>query len=103
MALGQLYEWYGRGAYTLERTTRDVALVPAPRPSMEAFAGWFDWPVDAVVHGPTAARHAAAPRARRGSARAAFETWRSLVHEQRLSEAQAIELMAGLVAAAARG
>jgi hypothetical protein len=32
-----------------------------------------------------------------------FETWRSLVHEQCLSEAQAIELMAGLVAAAARG
>jgi hypothetical protein len=31
-----------------------------------------------------------------------FETWRSLVREQRLSHAEAIDLMAGLVAVAAQ-
>src|SRR5215208_565498 len=28
-ALQQIYEWYERGAYMLEQTTRDVPLVPA--------------------------------------------------------------------------
>ncbi len=100
-ALRQLYEWYERGEYMLEKTTRDVALVPALRPSMEAFAAWFDSAADAIV------RLRAESGARRRRVRAAvrhalaFETWRSLVREQRLTRTEAIELMAGLVGVAA--
>jgi AcrR family transcriptional regulator len=51
VALGELYEWYEHGEYMLERTTRDLALVPALRPSMEAFHGWLDAAANAILHG----------------------------------------------------
>jgi len=101
-ALKQLYRWYEHGEYMLEKTTRDVALVPALRPSMEAFAGWVDQAADAIV------RRRPERGARRRRVRAAvghalaFDTWRSLVREQRLSQAEAIELMEALAAVAAR-
>jgi AcrR family transcriptional regulator len=101
-ALGELYEWYEHGEYMLEKTTRDLALVPALRPSMEAFRGWLDAAADAILRNRP---ERGAPRRR---VRAAvghaleFGTWRSLVREQHLSEPDAIELMRGLVAVAAR-
>jgi hypothetical protein len=86
----------------LENTTRDVALVPALQPSMEAFGAWFGPAADALLRG----RPERGGRRRRVCAAIghalAFETWRSLVRHQGLSSAQAIELMEGLVAAAAR-
>jgi AcrR family transcriptional regulator len=101
-ALQQLYGWYGHGEYMLERTTRDLALVPALRPSMEAFAGWLDQAADAIVQ-PRPERGARRRRVRAAVGHAlAFETWRSLIREQRLSEPDAMELMLGLVAVAAR-
>jgi AcrR family transcriptional regulator len=101
-ALRRLYAWYERGDYMLEKTTRDVALVPALRPTMEAFAGWFDVAADAILRGrPERGTRRRRVRAAVGHA-LAFETWRSLVREQRLSQAQAIDLMAGLVAVASR-
>jgi AcrR family transcriptional regulator len=102
-ALRELYQWYARGEYMLEKTTRDVALVPALRPSMEAFAGWFDGAADAIVRGrPERGARRRQVRAAIGHA-LAFDTWRSLVRDQRLSEREAIDLMAGLVALAAQG
>jgi AcrR family transcriptional regulator len=101
-ALAELYEWYERGEYMLEKTTRDVALVPALRPAMQAFAGWRDSAADALVQGRTERG------ARRQLVRAAighaleFHSWRSLARKQGLSREEAIELMAGLVVAAAR-
>jgi AcrR family transcriptional regulator len=101
-ALQQLYRWYGHGEYMLEKTTRDVALVPALRPSMEAFAGWVDQAADAIV-GSRPERGTRRRRVRAAVGHAlAFETWRSLVREQRLSQAEAIELMQALAAVAAR-
>src|SRR5215208_3900940 len=50
-ALGELYEWYEHGDYMLEKTTRDLALVPALQPSMEAFRGWLDEAADAILRG----------------------------------------------------
>jgi AcrR family transcriptional regulator len=101
-ALRELYEWYEDGAYMLERTTRDLALVPALEPSMEAFGGWLDAAADAILRdrperGPSRLR----VRAAIGHA-LSFETWRSLVRHQGLSQSQAIELMKGLAAIAAR-
>src|SRR5215217_9543431 len=96
LALGELYEWYEHGEYMLERTTRDLALVPALRPSMEAFRGWLDAGADAVLRG----------RPERGSRRRrvravvrhalAFESWRSLAIHNRLPRAETIELMEAL-------
>jgi AcrR family transcriptional regulator len=101
-ALRQLYEWYGQGEYMVEKTTRDLALVPALRRSMEAFAGWVDLAADAVAHGrPERGKRRRRVRAAAGHA-LSFETWRSLAREQRLSQTEAIELMARLVAVAAQ-
>jgi AcrR family transcriptional regulator len=101
-ALRDLYQWYERGEYMLERTTRDVALVPALQPSMEAFAGWLDAAADAVVRGrPERGTPRRRVRAAVGHA-LSFQTWRSLVREQRLPQPEAIELMAALVGVATR-
>jgi AcrR family transcriptional regulator len=102
VALGELYEWYEHGEYMLERTTRDVALVPALRPSMEAFRGWLDAAADAILRG----RPERGARRRRVRAvvrhALAFETWRSLAIHQGLPRSEMIELMAALASAAGR-
>jgi AcrR family transcriptional regulator len=101
-ALHELYGWYERGNYMLERTTRDVALVPALRPSMEAFRGWLDAATDALLRGRP--ERGARRRRLRGAVghALAFETWRSLAIHQRMSRSETIELMEALTAAAAR-
>jgi AcrR family transcriptional regulator len=102
MALGELYEWYERGEYMLERTTRDVALVPALRPSIEAFRGWLEAAADAILRGRPE-RGARRRRLRAAVCHAlAFETWRSLAIHQGLPRAETIELMEGLATAARR-
>jgi AcrR family transcriptional regulator len=102
IALRELYAWYERGEYMLEKTTRDVALVPALRPAMERFAAWFGPAADAIVRG-RAERGARRRRVRAAVGHAlAFETWRSLVRDQGLPQSQAIEMMEALVAVAAR-
>jgi AcrR family transcriptional regulator len=102
VALGELYGWYERGEYMLEKTTRDVAVIPALRPSMEAFRGWFDGAANAIVRGrPERGARRRRLRAAVGHA-LTFETWRSLVRHQGLSRAQAIEMMEALAGVAAR-
>jgi AcrR family transcriptional regulator len=102
VALGELYEWYERGAYMLERTTRDLALVPALRPSMAAFRDGLDAAADAILRGrPERGARRRRVRAAVGHA-LAFETWRSLVRHQGMSRSETIELMEALVAAAGR-
>ncbi len=103
VALRELYEWYEQGDYMLERTTRDLPLVPALRPSMEAFLGWLGEAAETILRG----RPERGVRRRRGRAAVghalAFETWRSLVRHQGLSRSETIELMEALAAAARRG
>lgn len=95
-ALEQLYAWFGRTEYMVEKTTRDVALVPALRPSMDAFAGWFEAAADALLRGrPERGARRRRVRAAIGHA-LAFGTWRSLVREHGLSERDAVDLMTGL-------
>jgi AcrR family transcriptional regulator len=102
VALGELYEWYEHGDYMLEKTTRDVDLVPALRPSMEAFGGWLDAAADALVSGrPERGARRRRLRAALGHA-LAFETWRSVASHQAMSRSETIELMEALAAAAAR-
>ena len=102
VALGELYEWYEQGEYMLANVTRDLALVPALRPSMEAFQRWLDAAADALVGGrPEGGARRRRKRAAVGHA-LAFETWRSLVGHQGMSRSEAIELMKALAAAAGR-
>src|SRR5215212_4751330 len=102
VALGELYEWYEHGEYMLERTTRDVALVPALRPSMEAFRRWLDVAADAILRGrPERGARRRRVRAAVGHA-LAFETWRSLAIHQGLPRSETIELMEALATAARR-
>ncbi|HEX6228034.1 MAG TPA: helix-turn-helix domain-containing protein [Solirubrobacterales bacterium] len=102
-ALDELYAWFERGQSMIEKTTRDVAVVPALEQSMAGLALWFDAAADALLRGRPE-RGGRRRRVRAAIAHAlAFPTWRSLVQEQGLPPEAAIGLMAALVAAAAAG
>lgn len=102
VALDDVYGWYARGEYMLEKTTRDTALVPAMQPVMEAFAAWLGLAADAVSRG-RAERGRRRRRVRAAIGHAlAFATWQSLVREEGLAQPEAVALMEALVATAAR-
>lgn len=96
-ALSDLYAWYESGQEMLERTTRDAALVPAMRSAVERMGGWFAEALATIVRG----RPERGARRRRVEAAVghavSFATWRSLVRDQGLSDAEAVSLMLGLV------
>jgi AcrR family transcriptional regulator len=99
-ALAALYEWYEWAQPMLDNTSRDAALVPAMGPAREVSQRRAE-----TLHGVL--MRGRRERGRRRSRVAAaighaigFGTWRSLVREQGLAEAEAVELMARLVAAA---
>lgn len=96
-ALSELYAWYENGQGMLERTTRDAALVPAMRSAVERMGGWFADAVETIVRG----RPERGARRRRVEAAVghavSFATWRSLVRDQDLSDAEAVNLMHGLI------
>jgi AcrR family transcriptional regulator len=95
--LAELYAWFGRGEHMLERTTRDVAVVPALQPAMNASAMWSEAAAETLMRGRRQ-RGARRRRVRAAIGHAvSFTTWRSLVREQGLSQAEAIALMARLV------
>lgn len=98
-ALTELYDWFDRTEYMLEKTTRDVATTPALQPSMELVFGWFGFATEVLDRGRPE-RGARRRRAKAAIGHAlSFETWRSLVRRQGLSRAEAVTLMAGLVSA----
>jgi len=98
-ALADLYAWYGEIEEMLSNTTRDAAHVPGP--TRERFLSYFPAVREALTHG----------RRERGRSRGrvdaaighaiAFGTWRSLVREQGLDDAEAVGLMMGMVSRAA--
>lgn len=101
VALSELYGWYANGHEMLERTTRDAALVPAMRSAVERMGSWYAEALATIVRG----RPERGTRRRRvegviGHAMS-FATWRSLVRDQGLREADAVDLMQGLVKLAA--
>jgi predicted transcriptional regulator len=69
---------------------------------MEAFRGWLDAALDAILRGrPERGARRRRVRAAIGHS-LAFETWRSLAIHRGLSRSEAIELMEALAAAARR-
>lgn len=97
IALGELYAWFERGEGMLEKTTRDVAVVPALQPAMAASALWTEAATKTLMRGRRE-RGARRRRVRAAIGHAlSFPTWRSLVREQGLARKDAVEMIAGLV------
>ena len=101
-ALGELYSFYSRTHEMLENLYRDERTVPVVKERFAVFHGYLAAARDTLLRG-----HAARGRRRDELAAAighalAFSTWRSLTRDQGLDDAQATELMRGLVAGVAR-
>jgi AcrR family transcriptional regulator len=99
LALGELYAFYGRTELMLENLFRDEGL-PVVRERFGAFRDYFAAAQETLMAG----RRLRGAAQRRTSAAVghaiAFSTWKSLVREQRLGDADATTLMRALVAGA---
>ncbi len=101
MALGEVYGWYEGTEAMVEKLVRDAPRVPEVAARMRVREAAFDRIAELLMAGR------GLRGARRKRVRAAighgleFETWRSLVRRQGLSPDEAVEVVAGLVAAAA--
>jgi AcrR family transcriptional regulator len=97
-ALAELYAWYGETEQMIANSMRDAERVPAA--TRDSFLGYFE-----MVHATLLAGRRERGR-RRACASAAighaisFATWRSLVREQGLDDAESIGLMTAMVEAA---
>jgi AcrR family transcriptional regulator len=92
VGLAELYGWYGPTQQMLELLIRDLPVVPAVQ-SQFRLPGYLDAAADVLLAGRPE-RGAARRRARAALGHAvAFETWLSLVRQQRLTSAEAIRLM----------
>jgi AcrR family transcriptional regulator len=97
-ALRALYAYYGRTDGMFTSLLRDESVVPIVHRLLGDFYGYLRAVQDILVAGRGVRGHAARrTRAAIGHA-LAFPTWRSLVREQGLDDAKAVELMARLVA-----
>jgi AcrR family transcriptional regulator len=97
-ALGELYGYYGRTAQMLDNLFRDELTMPLVQERFAAFRGYLDVVRDTLVAG-----RRLRGRARRRTQAAvghatAFSTWKSLVREQGLADAEAVELACRVVA-----
>ncbi len=98
--LAELYAWYGRTEHMLERINRDATLVPEIAGPLRVRLAYLERVRDLLLQGrPERGRARSCVRAAIGHA-VAFETWRSLVREQGLDDAEAVELMTRTVAEA---
>jgi AcrR family transcriptional regulator len=94
-ALAELYAWYDRTEYMLEKVMRDAAVVEPLREALAGVAGWYDAAADVLAEG----RPGDPARARAAVGHALeFDTWRSLVRRQGLAPEDAVDLMARLAA-----
>ena len=95
-ALTDIYAWYGETAPMLAATQRDRAHVPAK--AVAAFRGYFGAVHEVLMRGR---RERGRRRERIGAAIGhglAFSTWVSLTEEQGLGDAEAVDLVLGMVA-----
>lgn len=96
-ALGALYEWYGANEGNLANFFRDAPLKPFLYELGAPMVDYFGRVCDLLAAG----RRARGRRRRRLLAAIGhaldFQTWRSLVRQQGLSDGEAVELMVRLV------
>jgi AcrR family transcriptional regulator len=97
VALAELYAYFGRTEQMLENLLRDEQL-PLVRERFGAFREYFVAARDTLMSGRRI-RGATRRRTRAAVGHAiAFSTWKSLVREQGLSDADATQLMCALIA-----
>jgi AcrR family transcriptional regulator len=100
VALDELYAFYRRTEPMLDNLFRDETIVPVVQERFGALRGYFADAQATLTHGrELQGRSGRHTRAAIGHA-TNFFTWKSLVREQRLSEADAAALMRALVTAA---
>jgi AcrR family transcriptional regulator len=100
-ALTDLYAYYGRTRGMYESLLRDEEVVPAVQRRLRDFHGFLRASQEVLMAG-RGLRGRAARRTRAALGHAvAFPTWRSLVHDQGLDQADAVALMCRLVEEAA--
>jgi AcrR family transcriptional regulator len=98
-ALAEFYAFYRRNEAMLANLYRDAPVMPVVAERFAGFGGYLVAARDVLVRGRTERGRA---RRRAGAAighALAFATWRSLVREQGLDDAEAAELMCRLVRA----
>ena len=101
-ALGELYGYYARTSRMLENLLRDEASDEFVQERFGAFHWFMEAARETLLRGRRS-RGAARRRVAGAIGHAiSFSTWRSLVAEQGFGREEAVELMCGLVAAAAR-
>ncbi len=99
-ALAELYQWYEHNQRMLDNVFRDAPLVSALRPPVEGFQRQLSVMHATLMRGrPQRGRRRARVGAAVGLA-IGFGAWSSLVRENGLDSAQAVDLMAAMVAAA---
>ncbi|TMG22173.1 MAG: TetR/AcrR family transcriptional regulator [Chloroflexi bacterium] len=99
-ALTELYHWYERNQRMLDNVFRDAPLVPAIRPPVEGFQRLLSAMQATLMRGR---RQRGRRRARVGGAvghAIGFGAWSSLVRENGLDGAEAVDLMVAMVGAA---
>jgi AcrR family transcriptional regulator len=99
VALGELYGFYAQTELMLENLFRDEMTMPLIQERFAAFHAYFAAARDTLMIGRKL-RGATRQRTQAALGHAiAFSTWRSLVREQGLSDADAVMLARALVAA----
>jgi AcrR family transcriptional regulator len=99
VALGELYGFYSQTERMLENLFRDEMTMPLIQERFAAFRGYFAAARDTLMAGRKI-RGATRQRTQAALGHAiAFSTWKSLVSEQGLSDADAVVLVCALVAA----
>ena len=100
--LDEIYAFYRETEAMLENVIRDRPLVPAMEKPAAMMGAYFEAVADALVAGRPE-RGAARRRVRAAVGHAmSFPTWRSLVREHDLDDAEAVAMMAAMVEAAGR-
>ncbi|HEX7280319.1 MAG TPA: helix-turn-helix domain-containing protein [Solirubrobacterales bacterium] len=100
-ALAELYAFYGRNEEMLDKLLRDAPTVPVVQELMGGFRAFLAEAEKILTRG-RGLRGSAAKRTRAAIGHAlAFRTWQDLTGPQGLDDRQAVELMSGLVDAAA--
>ena len=100
VALAELYAFYRRTESMLDNLFRDEPVVPLVQERFTAFRGYVTAARNTLMAGRTL-RGAGRPRTRAALGHAiAFSTWKSLVRDEGLNDADAAALVRALVAAA---
>jgi AcrR family transcriptional regulator len=100
VALGELYAFYRQTEHMLDNLFRDETTVPLVQERFAAFRGYFAAARDTLMAGRNL-RGAARRRTQAALGHAiAFSTWKSLVRDQGLNDADAATLVRALVASA---